>query len=269
MIAQIHTLCGVDQKQRARYLKACRGKPYFGCVLPQALALLGKSQPTRFFAGPTLAVDLGGRTAVVAGHCDAEELASFLRFADRQYALVESDAQIPAGWHKERVHHYFTLEAGRQLAVPSADEELWNSLTLDRRPDAAAVARQLFPAEGNGARNAENAEAKARQEDFYATLCVKRNHGAARVWALEDQNGAIVCTVGAYALYAGEAYLACGQTAEALRGRGIGGRLIAQIASELAAEGWRVSLLCADERVRLYTRLGLTETGQFVRCKAP
>jgi GNAT superfamily N-acetyltransferase len=260
MIAQIHTLDGVDKKQRARYLKACRGKPYFGCVLPQELALLGKSQPTRFFAGPTLAVNLGGSTAVIAGHCDPEELASFLRFADRQYALVEGDAMIPAGWHKERVHHYFTLDAGRQLAVPPADEDLWNSLTLDCRPNAAAVARQLFPA--------ESAEARARQEDFYATLCVKRNHGAARVWALEDRNGAIVCTVGAYALYAGEAYLACGQTVGALRGRGIGGRLIAQVASGLAAEGWRVSLLCEDERVRLYTRLGLTEAGQFVRCKA-
>jgi GNAT superfamily N-acetyltransferase len=242
-------------------------------VLPQAQALLGKSQPTRFFAGPTLAVDLGGRTAVIAGHCNPEELASFLRFADRQYALVESDAMLPAGWHKERVHHYFTLGAGKQLAVPQADEALWNSLTLNRRPNAAAVARQLFPANGaqndRNDQNDQNAGAKARQEDFYAALCVKRNHGAARVWALKDENGAIVCTVGAYALYAGEAYLACGQTVEALRGRGIGGRLIAQIANELAAEGWRVSLLCADELVLFYTRLGLAEAGQFVRCKAP
>jgi GNAT superfamily N-acetyltransferase len=179
--------------------------------------------------------------------------------------MVENEKMIPAGWKRAGTHHYFTLEAGKQLSISQADETIWNRLTLNRMPNAAAVAEQLFPVDDAGEQVAQE-----RREGFYATLCTKRNRGAARVWTLEDKkSGEIVCTVGAYALYAGEAYLACGQTVEALRGRGIGGRLIAQMANELAAEGWRVSLLCTEERVHFYTRMGLTQTAQLVLCKAP
>ena len=68
------------------------------------------------------------------------------------------------------------------------------------------------------------------------------------VWALQ-QGGQTVCTVGAYAVANGQAYMACGQTAEPLRGKGIGGRLIVQMANALAAEGKHPVFLCAPERV--------------------
>ena len=58
VITQVRT-----PRQRQRFRSACRGKLCLGVTMPQALALFGKSQPGRFFAGPTLALDVGGSTA--------------------------------------------------------------------------------------------------------------------------------------------------------------------------------------------------------------
>ena len=57
--------------------------------MPQALALFGKSQPGRFFAGPTLALDVGGRTAWLAGHANPDELASFLHFCGCKAVILD------------------------------------------------------------------------------------------------------------------------------------------------------------------------------------
>ena len=83
-------------------------------------------------------------------------------------------------------------------------------------------------------------------------------------WTLE-QGSTVVCTVGAYALCNGQAYMACGQTAEPLRGKGIGGRLIVQMANEFAAKGEHPVFLCSPERVRFYTRLGFEKLGEYAR----
>ena len=69
MIAQVDT-----KRRRARFANACRGRWVRGAVLPLDLALFGKSQPGRFFAGPTLALDVGGSTAWLAGHANPAEL---------------------------------------------------------------------------------------------------------------------------------------------------------------------------------------------------
>ena len=108
----------------------------------------------------------------------------------------------------------------------------------------------------------------ARRDDAYSELCSKRSRGRAVVWALQ-QGGQTLCTVGAYAVANGQAYMACGQTAEPLRGKGIGGRLIVQMANALAAEGKHPVFLCAPERVHFYTRLGFAKLGEYVRFAAP
>ena len=88
-----------------------------------------------------------------------------------------------------------------------------------------------------------------------------------RLGALQGET--LACTVGAYALANGQAYMACGETAEPLRGRGIGGRLIVRLANELSAEGFRPVFLCAPERVHFYTRLGFEKLGEYARYEAP
>ena len=255
MIAQVNT-----PRQRQRFLNACRGKLCCGATLPLALQLLGKAQPGRFFAGPTLALDIGGRTAWAAGHANPEELASFLNFCGcRAVILDEAECPPPVGWQKTCDHTIFGLAAGEQLPLPAqteAQKALWDSLTFVEDPASGPVAENLFP------------DRPARRDDFYSELCTKRSRGKALVCTLE-QGGNIVCTVGAYALGNGQAYMACGQTAEALRGQRVGGRLIVQMANALSAQGDQPVFLCSPERVHFYTQLGFHPLGTLARYESP
>ena len=218
MIAQVK-----DAKRRTRFANACRGLPVLDALLPLDCTLFRKSQPWRFYAGPTLALELSGSTAWLAGHANPAELAGFLSFCGCESAILDGTVcPPPDGWHKAE------------------------ALT------AARVAAALYPAD------------PARQADFYSELCTKRSRGRAVAWTLE-QGSTVVCTVGAYALCNGQAYMACGQTAEPLRGKGIGGRLIVEMANSLAAEGLRPVFLCAPERVRFYTRLGFAKQAEYAR----
>ena len=248
MIAQVKT-----PRQRQRFFNACREKLCLGATMPLALALFGKSQPGRFFAGPTLALDVGGSTAWLAGHANPDELASFLHFYGCEAVVLdEAGCPPPTGWKRAKTLSVFGLPPGRQLPLPEADAALWQSLEKNTEPAAGKTAEMLFP------------DRPGKRDDFYSELCSKRSRGLARVWALERE-GEIVCTVGAYALAEGQAYMACGETAEALRGRGIGGRLIVEMANALSAEGWMPVFLCSPERVHFYTRLGFERLGEYAR----
>ena len=248
MIAQVKT-----PRQRQRFLNACREKLCLGATMPLALSLFGKSQPGRFFAGPTLALDVGGSTAWLAGHANPDELAGFLNFCGCEAVVLdEAGCPPPTGWKRAKTLSVFGLPLGRQLPLPEADASLWQSLEKNTEPAAGKTAEMLFP------------DRPGKRDDFYSELCSKRSRGLAHVWTLERE-GEIVCTVGAYALADGQAYMACGETAEALRGRGIGGRLIVGMANALSAEGWMPVFLCSPERVHFYTRLGFERLGEYAR----
>ena len=248
MIAQVKT-----PRQRQRFFNACREKLCLGATMPLALSLFGKSRPGRFFAGPTLALDVGGSTAWLAGHANPDELAGFLNFCGCEAVVLdEAGCPPPTGWKRAKTLSVFGLPLGRQLPLPEADASLWQSLEKNTEPAAGKTAEMLFP------------DRPGKRDDFYSELCSKRSRGLARVWTLERE-GEIVCTVGAYALADGQAYMACGETAEALRGRGIGGRLIVGMANALSAEGWMPVFLCSPERVHFYTRLGFEKLGEYAR----
>ena len=252
MIAQVKT-----PRQRQRFRNACREKLCLGATMPLALSLFGKSQPGRFFAGPTLALDVGGSTAWLAGHANPDELAGFLNFCGCEAVVLdEAGCPPPTGWKRAKTLSVFGLPPGRQLPLPEADAALWQSLEKNTEPAAGKTAEMLFP------------DRPGRRDDFYSELCSKRSRGLARVWTLERE-GEIVCTVGAYALADGQAYMACGETAEALRGRGIGGRLIVGMANALSAEGWMPVFLCSPERVHFYTQLGFHPLGTLARYESP
>lgn len=255
MIAQVNT----PQRQK-RFRNACRGRLVYDATLPLGLRLLGKSQPGRYYSGPTLALELSGQTAWLAGHANPDELASFLSFCGCTRAVLdEAECPLPTGWQRETTLSIFGLEPFAQLPLPvqtAQQQALWQSMELVCEPKAGPLTQMLF------------ADRPERWDDFYAELCIKRSRGAARVWALE-QNGTICCTVGAYALGNGQAYMACGETAEALRGQKLGGRLIVWVANTLAAEGWRPLFLCSPERVHFYTGLGFRLLGTLTRCQCP
>ena len=246
MIARVNT-----PARRARFRNACRGRWVLDALLPLDQQIFGKSQPGRFYVGPTLALELSGRTAWAAGHANPEELASFLAFCGcGSVILDEGVCPPPTGWHRAETLTVFGLAPGKMLPLPAVEDALWSSLTLDAQPPAMTVAQALYPTD------------PARRDDAYSELCSKRSRGRAMVWALQ-QGGQTLCTVGAYAVANGQAYMACGQTAEPLRGKGIGGRLIVQMANALAAEGKHPVFLCAPERVHFYTRLGFAKLGSM------
>ena len=248
MIAQVK-----DAKRRTRFANACRGLPVLDALLPLDCALFRKSQPWRFYAGPTLALELSGSTAWLAGHANPAELASFLSFCGCESAILdETVCPPPDGWRKAETLTVFALPQAGPLPLPAVDEALWTQLTLCREASAARVAEALYPA------------GFTRQADFYSELCTKRTRGKALVWALR-QRSETICTVGAYTLANRQAYMACGQTAQPLRGKGIGGRLIVQMANELAAKGEHPVFLCSPERVHFYTRLGFEKLGEYAR----
>lgn len=247
MIARISTPAG-----KKRFRRACRGVPCLETLLPMEQALFGRSQPGRFYAGPSLAMDIGGPDVLAAGGANPEELASFLGFCGCRSLIT--DGPPPAGWSPAEPVYCFALAAGNRLPLPPAEESLWARLRLDTEPPAGALAQFLYP------------DQTQQREDYYSALCTKRNRGLARVWALMDGE-TIAATVGAYAIWGGKAYLACGCAAESLRGRGVGGRLIASLANTLAAEGLDVSLMCRPERVRFYQRLGMEQIGVLTRCQ--
>ena len=170
--------------------------------------------------------------------------------------LDEAECPPPTGWKRAKTHSVFGLAPGRQLPLPEADASLWQSLAKNTEPAAGKAADMLFP------------DRPSKRDDFYSELCSKRSRGLARVWTLERE-GSIICTVGAYALANGQAYMACGETVEALRGKGVGGRLIVEMANVLAAEGWMPVFLCSPDRVHFYTRLGFEKMGEYARYAAP
>lgn len=241
MIARVDT-----PRRKQRFLRACRGAVCLETILPLDLALFGRSQPHRFFCGPTLALELEGRTAFAAGHANPEELASFLRFCGVERLTASGPA--PAGWELCERIFCFELGPGQALPLPKAEEELWAQLQKEAEPSPGAAARLICSQQGGN------------WEDRYSELCTKLARNRARLWGL-TRGGELVSTVGAYALAPGQAYLASGVTAGPLRGKGIGGRLIVGAANALAGEGYRVRLLCTAQRAGFYTRLGFAPAG--------
>ena len=117
MIAQVK-----DAKRRTRFANACRGLPVLDALLPLDCALFRKSQPWRFYAGPTLALELSGSTAWLAGHANPAELAGFLSFCGCESVILdEAECLPPNGWHKAETLTVFGLAPGKALPLPAAD----------------------------------------------------------------------------------------------------------------------------------------------------
>ena len=242
MIAAVST-----PAQKAAFLSAIRGRPYFHALLRRDLALWADNPgaPTKLFVLPGGALTISGRSAQLCGVPeDGEELAAFLRFAGVE--RVTCSDPMP-GWMQRQTLFLYALAPGERLSVGKPPEGLlWRD-----DPSVMELARRLFP------------EDAARAEAFYSETCTALAHGYARVAALYDASGRQVSTVGAYAMTDGEAYMAMGETAAELRGRGIGGWLIAEFANRLSTEGWQVTFLCEQKRRHFYDRLGFACTGRY------
>lgn len=225
--------------------------PALRAMLGQDLALWdgNPGAPVRFFVLDGAALALYGENAWLCGSPVSpeawEELRDFLRFVGVR--RLRCTAAAPAGWQEETSLCCCALPQKRPLplATPPAGTR------LDRQPPVGEVADFLF------------AEDRTRRDDFYAATCPALARGLARLWALRGPAGEMLSTVGAYALWEGEAYMAMGQTLAGQRGRGLGGWLIPALANELAAEGWQPTFLCKPKRRRFYERLGFLCKGEY------
>ena len=112
MIAQVK-----DAKRYTRFANACRGLPVLDALLPLDCTLFRKSQPWRFYAGPTLALELSGSTAWLAGHANPAELASFLSFCGCEGAILDEAVFLKDG----RVFAHRNAEELRETEGMSVD----------------------------------------------------------------------------------------------------------------------------------------------------
>lgn len=262
----------VDSQQhperRARFLDAVRGRPYFGDLLPVELAVFGAMHgpvPRFFTATPAAALCIRGRGALLCGTYDLEETGGFLQLHGVEQ--VQTDGAPPAGYVRERQLFCMALSGEKADAAPLYPPPN-AGLTLDKAPPPGETADFLMCAKGvKGAKEAEI------RDNFYSELCVKLARGAACVWAVRqagdeagDGRGKMIASAGAYALTDETAYLAAIETAELLRGKGIGSWLVGTLVAQLAGEGRRVALVCAENRVPLYERLGFRTENTIWRC---
>lgn len=248
-----------NPQQAAEFGRRIAQKPYFDAAMGTSLALFGGKPGSGwlFYLLPgNAALAARGGTANICGTLPDDagesmgELADFLQFLGIDCAICEQ--MPPAGWREEKILHRFTLPAHTRLCLPPAPE-LAQGLTLARTPRLGPVAALLFP------------EDKEEREQFYSNACTAIAHGYGRCLALQRRDGAVVSTVGCYAVSAAEAYLSAGETAEAWRGQGLGGWLIATMANEQADAGRDATFLCEKNRCRFYQRLGFTPSGYYIQ----
>ena len=242
MIAALQT-----PEQKKSFADCISGKPYFGALLGRDLELWADNPgaPVKLFWADGAALAVSGRGAQLCGvPRDYEETGAFLRFAGVERVTCSVP---PPCWTMRQNLYLYTLEPGQMLPVGAPPKGLlWRD-----DPSVLEIAQRLFAGEPE------------RIDAFYSEACTAIAHGCARVAALYDENGRQVSTVGAYAMYGGEAYLSRGETVRDLRGRGIGGWLIACFANRLSAQGWRVTFLCEQQRRHFYDSLGFSCTGKY------
>lgn len=243
----------LDEAGRAQFLNAVRGCPYFGDVLPIHLAVFGESHALMrfFFASPAAAIQVRGQSALLCGAYDAEETGAFLRMQGVRRVNLPAQCPPPAGYSPAKTLCELALNPPPSLPAPPA----LPGLSLDRTPSPSEVTDFLMRGETDF----------SAHDNFYSELCTKLNHGAAEIWAAR-RNGRMIATAGAYALCPGAAYLAGVETAPDLRGCGVGSYLTAALAARFADSGRRVTLTCADNRLRFYERLGFTQEALVTRC---
>ncbi len=199
---------------------------------------------------PCAAIALRGTRAsmvcATGAEVSASELGSFLRFVGVQ-SLTSAHATPPEGFVCGQELAVYTLTAHTTLPVPVSARAA--QCILDIAPPMAPILSLLW---------GDAPDAQDLRDAYYAEACTARNHGRAEHW-LVYEGDVPVFTVSAAAIGEGHAYLAAGETTPALRGQGIGGHYIVQMANRFAARGLQVSFICEPPRAAFYARLGFTK----------
>lgn len=230
-------------QDRQQFLSAARRDPLLHAVLGRDLTLWADNPgaPTRLFVSGQAALSITDRLAWLSGlPQDPEELGLFLRFAGVQTLLTAQHLDRWPGLAFAGKDCAFVLEPGQFLAQPP----LPPGYTLDRQVPVSQAAQLLFPV------------ADGYRDGFYSRTCTAVNHGLARLWGLRDGQNRLLATMGADALFEGQAYLSLLHTHPAHRRRGLGGFLVSAMANELSAGGWQSLFFSESPNLNFYRQLG-------------
>lgn len=183
-------------------------------------------------------VQLRGDGALAAGPADSEELAGFLAFAGVR--ALRSDGAVPEGWRAGEPVCQLAL-TGSLPALPAPQGV---RLTEEPSPRLAALLQPGLTGK--------------EQDNFYADLCTRRNHGqGALVTAVEEGGGPLGCAALLLEPGSRTGVLTAVAVAPAARDRGLGRWLVAELCRPYG--GWRLLLECAPALTSFYGPLGFTQ----------
>ena len=241
MIAAVATAA-----QRQAFLEAARRDPMLCAVLGRDLTLWAGNSgaPVQLYLAGGAALSLSDGCAWMSGlPDDPEELHSFLRFAGVGCLQTPADLRDWPGLRPGVQDTGLTLPPGGALPQPPLPE----GFVPDREVGVGEAAGLLFPTHSG------------YRDGFYSRTCTAVNHGLARLWGLRDRQGRLRATMGADALFEGQAYLSLLHTDPACRGQGLGGWLVVAMANALSAEGWQCVFYSEPRNRAFYRRLGFAE----------
>ena len=239
MITQVTT-----QAQKEAFRERLRGKISLEPMMAVPLDLFWEKPGSGFgfYLTDTGALMVQGSLATLAGIADPEELDSFLSFLGIHRLVGEMP---PEGWEEDQ-----TLTAFQGMGPLS-------------RPVPAGTRLVKEPSLNRFAQLVLEGKSREEQENFYAQVCIRANHGRGQFWALAGEEGTLLSGVGAFAIEGEWAYLSQGYTRPDCRGRGLGGWLIAALGRDLANQGKTPCLLCLPNRKALYARLGMRKEKEY------
>ncbi len=238
--------------QRQVFLAAACRDPMLRALLGRDLALWAGNDgaPVRLYLADDAALSLTDDCAWLSGlPDDPEELSIFLRFAGVRTLQTLADLTGWPGLRPDGADTGFALAAGGRLPQPP----LPAGFVLDEAVSPGEAAGLLFPAHAS------------YRDGFYSRTCTAVNHGLARLWGLRDGGGVLRATMGADALFEGQAYLSLLHTDPAFRRRGLGGWLVTAMANALSAEGWQCVFYSEPKNLAFYRGLGFAACGSL-RC---
>ncbi len=205
---------------------------------------------TFYRVGPGGLCKLSQGRALLCGKAeDAEEFGAFLRFAN--ILQLTSSHLPPNGWH--------VVEQSRvMLRLPCSPSD---ALLKNTAAPLPGFCQSVSPSDVIALlESSDGPIPDAARDFFYADLCARRNHGYAVLYGVKQQN-VLQSTAGIWALLKHEGYIANVETHTQHRHKGLATALLSHLCLQYGRTR-TLSLLCQDELIPFYARLGFSPTSR-------
>ncbi len=233
------------------YVQRLTTAPVQGTLLRMHWQMLAENPalPHAFFrVGNCGLCKISGKRALFLGYAeDAEEFGAFLRFS--QVLQLTTSALPPEPWQVVEKTRVLLRFPGTKLPS-SFSREIPGFCKAVQPRDILTLLE-----------SSDGPIPPAARDYFYADLCARRNHGYAVLYGIETEEN-LLATAGIWALLEKNAYIANVETRPEYRQKGFASFLIAQLCLDFGKTR-TLSLLCDEELLTFYARLGFVATNQF------